>query len=174
MLSASEQGLAAPKYSCSLECLAYESLRPVKCPGQLLAPTIDYTEATMSIIRLDHFNIRAPRRIIDDVIGFYRGILDLTPGSRPEFGIEGDWLYSGDHPIVHLTVDETAVAPAKNEHLNHIAFRCKGLDMYLKRLNAANIAFTDAYIPDLDITQLFVFDPAGIQIELNFLHEKLE
>jgi hypothetical protein len=27
------QGFAVPKYSCTLECLAYESLRLVKCTG---------------------------------------------------------------------------------------------------------------------------------------------
>jgi catechol 2,3-dioxygenase-like lactoylglutathione lyase family enzyme len=128
---------------------------------------------TMSIVRLDHLNIRAPRRVIDEVTGFYREILGLTPGPRPNFSSDGTWLYSGDHPYVHLTVDEEAIAPGKNEHLNHIAFRCKGLDAYLNRLDGANISYSDAFLPDMDMTQLFFYDPAGVQIELNFLHEKI-
>ena len=127
----------------------------------------------MSIIRLDHFNIQAPKRIIDDVIAFYRKILALTIGSRPDFGIEGFWLYSGDHPIIHLTVDETAIVPGKNQYFNHVAFRCEGIEIYIKRLQAANVAYKDEYIPDADLAQLFFLDPAGIQVELNFLHEKL-
>ena len=129
-------------------------------------------EVIMSIVRLDHFNIRAPKQVIDEVTKFYGEILDLTTGPRPNFSSKGAWLYLGDHPYIHLTVDETATAPGGNEHLNHIAFHCKGLDTYLERLKAADIDFADAYIPDLDMTQLFFHDPAGIQVELNFVHEK--
>ena len=125
----------------------------------------------MKIVRLDHFNIRAPRRVIEGVIEFYQDILGLTEGSRPNFSTEGVWLYFGDHPYIHLTVDEDAVAPRKNNHFNHIAFHCKGLDAYLKRLESAKITYTDAYLTDMDMTQLFFFDPAGIQVELNFLDE---
>ena len=127
----------------------------------------------MSIVRLDHFNIRAPKQTIDDVVKFYNDILELKPGPRPNFSSEGTWLYIGNHPYVHLTVDESATIPEKNNHLNHIAFHCTGLDIYLKRLKAANITFTDAYLPDMDMTQLFFFDPAGIQIELNFVQERI-
>ena len=126
----------------------------------------------MSIVRLDHFNIRAPRQVIDEIIAFYLAILEFKPGLRPNFSSVGTWLYFGDHPYVHLTVDETATSADRNDHLNHIAFHCKGLDTYLSRLKAAKIKWTDAYLPDMDMAQLFFFDPAGIQIELNFLHEK--
>ncbi len=127
----------------------------------------------MTIVRLDHFNIRAPKKVIDEVTEFYGNILDLTPGPRPDFSIEGAWLYLGDHPYIHLTVDEAATVPGRNEHLNHIAFHCKDLDSYVKKLKASSIPCSDAYLPDLDMTQLFFYDPAGIQIELNFVHEKI-
>lgn len=63
--------------------------------------------------------------------------------------------------------------PGENEHLNHIAFHCRELDPYIKWLKADGVAFADAYLPDMDMTQLFFYDPAGIQIELNFLHERI-
>lgn len=128
----------------------------------------------MSIVRIDHYNIQAPKGVINEVVGFYRRVLALTPGLRPNFGVEGAWLYAGDHPLLHLTVNESATAPSPNSHLNHIAMRCKGLDAYVTRLKRAAVKFTHVYIEELDITQLFFFDPAGIRIELNFIHEKIE
>ncbi|MDJ0780347.1 MAG: hypothetical protein QNJ22_00165 [Desulfosarcinaceae bacterium] len=125
----------------------------------------------MHITRLDHYNIRAPQAVIDAVVVFYREVLALTPGPRPDFGIPGVWLYQGAYPIVHLTVDEAAVAPAENTHFNHVAFRCVGLKTYLDRLAARRVAYTAAYISELEMTQVFFFDPAGIQIELDFLNE---
>ena len=127
----------------------------------------------MTVVRLDHFNIRAPKQVIEEVIEFYGEILGLITGPRPNFSSEGAWLYFEGHPYIHLTVDEEATVPGRNEHLNHIAFHCNGLDKYLKSLKAADIEFADAYIPDLDMTQLFFYDPSGIQIELNFVHEKI-
>ena len=126
----------------------------------------------MTITRLDHYNIRAPMTVIDRVVDFYGVLLKLTPGPRPDFGIDGVWLYDDDHPIVHLTVDETAVPSGENTHLNHIAFRCVGMQTYLDRLKAMNIAYTAAHIPELDMTQVFFYDPAGIQVELDFPREK--
>jgi len=127
----------------------------------------------MSIIRLDHFNIRAPRKVIEEVIVFYKNLLGLVPGSRPDFGIDGEWLYDGDYPMIHLAVDDTATPPSENQHLNHVAFQCRGMPRYVQRLDAMNVSFEDIYIPDLDMTQLFFYDPAGILIELDFLNEKL-
>ena len=126
----------------------------------------------MTITRLDHYNIRAPRAVIDRVVDFYGALLKLSPGQRPDFGIDGVWLYDRDYPIVHLTVDETAVAPIENNHLNHIAFRCVGMKTYLDRLDALGVDYTAAYIAELDMTQVFLYDPAGIQVELDFPNEK--
>ena len=126
----------------------------------------------MAIVRLDHYNIRAPRKIIDGVIVFYKKILGLVPGPRPDFGIPGEWLYDGDYPIVHLAVDETATPPPANQHFNHVAFRCRGMDGYIQRLNAMKVPVEDVYVPELDMTQLFFYDPAGVLVELDFPNEK--
>ena len=126
----------------------------------------------MTITRLDHYNIRAPKAVIDKVVDFYGKVLKITPGPRPDFGIDGVWLYDDDYPMVHLTVDETAVAPGTNTHFNHVALRCSGMATYLQRLDAAGIPYTATYIPELDMTQVFFYDPAGIQIELDFPNEK--
>lgn len=126
----------------------------------------------MTITRLDHYNIRAPKAVIEKIVDFYGTVLKLVPGPRPDFGIDGVWLYDGDYPMVHLTVDDTAAAPGENTHLNHVAFRCVGIQTYLERLGATGTDYTPIYIPELDMTQVFFFDPAGIQIELDFPNEK--
>ena len=47
------------------------------------------------------------------------------------------------------------------------------LNEFAKKLKAYSIQYRSAYIPEIEITQLFFKDPAGVTIELNFKGEKL-
>ena len=51
--------------------------------------------------------------------------------------------------------------------------RCVGLNEFVKKLNENSIQYKPAYIPEIDLIQLFFKDPAGVTIELNFKGEKL-
>ena len=51
--------------------------------------------------------------------------------------------------------------------------RCVGVNEFAKKLKDLSIEFRSAKIPDIDLSQLFFKDPAGITIELNFEGEKL-
>jgi hypothetical protein len=57
--------------------------------------------------------------------------------------------------------------------LDHIALRCVGVNEFAKKLNEYSIHYKPALIPEIDLTQLFFEDPAGVTIELNFKGEKL-
>lgn len=126
----------------------------------------------MKIKYLDHFNIRAPKEKLEQVKKFYNEVLGFEEGYRPKLVGPGLWLYAADEAIVHLSEDEGRTE--KNEDcLDHIAMRCEGLNGFVENLKAVPLPYRSAYIPEIDLTQLFFKDPAGVTIELNFKGEKL-
>ena len=120
----------------------------------------------MPIATLDHVNLRTAR--LAAMENFYREVLGLTPGSRPDFPFPGAWLYSGERAVVHLV--EVARAPKTGEpSLEHFAFLCTDLIGMRARLTAAGIAFRPARVPTTGNLQLHVFDPDGNHIVLQFI-----
>lgn len=129
----------------------------------------------MSVIGINHFNITAPAELLSQVRDFYVEVLGLKIGERPGFRRQGFWLYAGDEPLVHLTVDDQDVARAdvESEHgfLDHVAFTCRGLSELLKRLKRFDIPYTMSEVASLGQVQVFVRDPARVRVELNFIDE---
>jgi catechol 2,3-dioxygenase-like lactoylglutathione lyase family enzyme len=121
----------------------------------------------MNVLRLDHVNIAGPAALIAQCRAFYVDILGLIDGPRPPFRSRGHWLYAGDAPIVHLS-ERGDDAGSHGGPFAHYAFRCEGLDAMIARLKENAIAFTIEYVPATKQTQLFLSDPAGVPIELNF------
>jgi catechol 2,3-dioxygenase-like lactoylglutathione lyase family enzyme len=134
----------------------------------------------MARIQLDHFSIRTT-----DVTGtrdFYVHVLGLTDGERPPFKFPGAWLYSGDRAVVHVI----GVGPSDNEGLadylgkkdeasrqgtgavDHLAFMAKDIDEMRDRLQRAGIPSREREVPLLGLRQIFIEDPNGVTIELNF------
>lgn len=127
----------------------------------------------MEIKYLDHFNIRAPKEQLKLVKKFYTEVMGLKEGFRPKINSPGQWLYAGDKAIIHLSEDDNRTTRKGEDFLDHIAMRCVGVNKFAQKLNDLSIEFHSAIIPDIDLTQLFFKDPAGITIELNFEGEKL-
>jgi catechol 2,3-dioxygenase-like lactoylglutathione lyase family enzyme len=121
----------------------------------------------MSIKAVDHYNITAPARVLVQTRQFYQNILGLQDGFRPQFGAPGYWLYADDKPIVHLTESQKDTN-AKPNYLGHVALQCVGLSEVKNHLNNCEVPFREFVIEELGQTQLFVKDPAGISVELNF------
>jgi catechol-2,3-dioxygenase len=121
---------------------------------------------------LDHFNIAAPRELLERVKNFYCAVFELTEGFRPNFsGSQGYWLYAGDRPLVHLSKNDKSYGEVTHNHLNHIAFRMTGLESMMERLEANGIQFHKDYVSEIGMTQLFFKDPAGNGLEANFVNE---
>ena len=129
----------------------------------------------MNTIGLHHFNITAPVELLEPVRDFYVDVLGLSVGERPGFTRMGFWLYSRGEPIVHLTAcaDGEARANGKSgpNFFDHIAFACQGLAGFIARLKQLNVAYEVIEIVSLGQTQVFVRDPAGVGVELNFVNE---
>jgi catechol 2,3-dioxygenase-like lactoylglutathione lyase family enzyme len=126
----------------------------------------------MAIASIHHISITAPQQLIDEVAQFYTVVLGLTEGYRPDFGVPGNWLYQDDHPLVHLLALDNE--PGSNGHFDHIAFLCTDLTAMIEKLQSHDVEYSVFKMPELNQTQLFITDPAGIKVELNFHGEKLE
>ncbi|UCH23483.1 MAG: VOC family protein [Deltaproteobacteria bacterium] len=127
----------------------------------------------MEIKYLDHFNIKASKGQLSEVRDFYIDVLGFKVGFRPKLSGPGQWLYAGSNAMVHLSEDENRTSRKAEDFLDHIAMRCVGVNEFAKKLDEYSIQFRPAYIPEIDLTQLFFKDPAGVTIELNFKGEKL-
>jgi catechol 2,3-dioxygenase-like lactoylglutathione lyase family enzyme len=125
----------------------------------------------LSVIGFDHFNIRAPRPLLDAVRDFYVDNLGLTVGARPAVRSHGYWLYLSEQPVVHL-MEWTDVPDGVGSlpgYLDHVAFSCDDLEGMIKKLIASGVDFNRRELSHegVVITQLKMCDPTGNVVELN-------
>ncbi len=124
----------------------------------------------MAIEDLNHVNIRAPAAQLEAVRDFYVEVVGLVDGERPGFGIKGHWLYAGDRAIIHLMQSrEGASTPVPSGgSVDHVAFTCSDLEGTERSLEAMGIAYRKNDFSDRGMIQLFLQDPTGLGVELNF------
>jgi catechol 2,3-dioxygenase-like lactoylglutathione lyase family enzyme len=117
---------------------------------------------------LDHFNIRT--RQLGDTVRFYEDILGLQNGDRPNFAFPGAWMYSEGRAVVHL-VDISATGEAQKPDsgvVHHVAFASRDFNGMKQRLQSKGMAFDTRQVPGGELWQIFVRDPNGVMIELNY------
>ncbi len=122
----------------------------------------------MQINKLDHVNVRTAQ--LDVMIDWYSNVLGLRNGERPHFPFPGAWMYSGDHPCVHLVgVDGNAGAGAETAlKLEHFAFAASGLQAFEARLQSRGQEFRRSELSEAGLVQINVWDPDGNHIHLDF------
>lgn len=119
----------------------------------------------MALADLDHYNIFTGD--LERSVKFYEEVLGLHNGKRPNVGIPGAWLYCGEKAVVHL------VGVKHNEKsgsgtLDHVAFRATDFEGTKANLRRLGVTFSEMSLPDFNIHQIFVHDPDGVKVELNF------
>lgn len=134
--------------------------------------------------RLAHYSVRTANLEVSRA--FYTHVLGLRVGPRPPFGFPGLWLYLvDDHACaeqgcVHLigAGDGAALGDYLGERskgnslttgaLDHIAFFAADWPDFRDRLIGSRVEFTERFVPMLRVRQVFLSDPNGVTIELNF------
>ncbi|MGE0314764.1 MAG: VOC family protein [Lautropia sp.] len=132
----------------------------------------------MPITDINHYlvrtgNLERSRRFYVDVLGF-----DETP--RPDFPFPGYWLGVGGGVQVHLAPDDIpnrelyflgtppGAAGDNSGAIDHVAFVASDPRAMLERLRARGVPVRSRFLSASKLYQLFVTDPDGITIELNF------
>ena len=120
----------------------------------------------MPLIAFDHVNIRTSN--LESMADWYRDILGMQTGRRPDFSFPGAWLFLGEQALVHLV--GVAIAPQIDGplRLEHFAFRAKGLEEFTETLTARNIAHTIDPIPGFPSVQVNLHDLDGNHIHVDF------
>jgi catechol 2,3-dioxygenase-like lactoylglutathione lyase family enzyme len=131
----------------------------------------------MSVLNLEHVTIRCAQ--LKRTRDFYVDLMGLKEGDRPDFPFRGHWLYLGGIPVVHLVeASDTAgawgrdiVIPDAEDgtgSFDHVAFRGNDFFAMRARLQEAGVVFKERVVPGGRLSQLFVPDPEGVLIEINF------
>jgi catechol 2,3-dioxygenase-like lactoylglutathione lyase family enzyme len=122
----------------------------------------------MSVGLLDHFNIRT--RKLADTVRFYEDVLDLKNGDRPNFTFPGAWMYSEGKPVVHIVDISKTDEQQKPDSgvVHHVAFASNGFAGMKRRLTSKNLPFDVREVPGVAVWQIFVTDPNGVMLELNY------
>lgn len=137
-------------------------------------------EVRTLLSRLDHFLVMT--HDVDATRDFYRDLLGFSEGPRPDLGFLGHWLYLGDVAVIHIAdwatytahsqrlgIPVTAPAPGTGP-LDHVAFNGEDAqrDALVQRLQAGGVDFHPHDSTGIGLRQVFLTDPNGLKLELNF------
>ena len=148
----------------------------------------------MPLQRLEHYLV-----LSDDIHrtrDFYRDVLGMAEGFRPELDFPGFWLYLGDVPCIHIAEWRSytewsnkvgipvSTRAQSTGSVDHIGFNGTGFAEVRARLVARGLEFSENAIDDdcqdgrsaanagaifrPGLKQVFFRDPNGVPIEINF------
>ncbi|MEI7806058.1 MAG: VOC family protein [Hyphomicrobiales bacterium] len=133
----------------------------------------------MPVSFMEHILIQSAD--IEATKDWYCDMLGMKVGPHPDFKIPVYWLYIGERDVLHIAEGGANVPEARLKYagqqsqatqgsgvIDHIAFRANGLSEMIAHLQKRGVAFKERQVDDQGLYQLFLFDPNGIKVELNF------
>ena len=113
---------------------------------------------------------------------FYVDLLGLKDGYRPDFPFPGHWLYLNEDDkaaCIHLAMRKQGdgqdyyIGKKNNVKsgsgaIDHVAFNCEDIESMKEMIDNKSIEYTHRKVPGFPLEQLFVDDPDGVKVELNF------
>lgn len=133
----------------------------------------------MPIVNLNHFFVRA--HDLEATRQFYTDMLGFQVMPRPNFPFPGYWLGANGSIQVHIGPSNIPnreryylgtpanAVDGQTGVVDHVAFQAEDPQSFIDRFRAAGIAFRPRHLPESSLYQLFVRDPDGVMIELNFM-----
>ena len=128
--------------------------------------------------RLDHVNIETTR--LAETVAFYADIIGLEARDPPELDpAKVQWMYDeGGKAILHISTAGSLLGEAEKPAgaaaaettgaVHHVALDCAGHDAMVTLLDAKGLAYRLNHVKTIDLKQIFVKDPNGVLIELNY------
>ncbi len=133
----------------------------------------------MPLSHIEHFLLQTSD--MEKTREWYTTVLGMRVGPSPDFKFPVFWLYIGDRDVVHVCEGGKGVSENRRRYVgqqseaaegtgvvDHIAFRATGLRDMLEHLKRLNVDFKQRQVADQGLYQLFMFDPNGVKIELNY------
>ena len=121
------------------------------------------------ILSINHIQLVAEKDLTIQLRDFYCDVVGLSEGFRPAFERFGFWLYIGDKDVIHLiTPKEGDSRSPQRSSFDHVAFKTGDYQGVLKKLKTLNVSYEEKLIPGMSAHQIFLRDPAGNRVELNF------
>ena len=136
-------------------------------------------------LSLNHFSIRTLD--LEASRAFYVDLLGLQVGPRPDFPFPGLWLYQGPtssfaNAAVHVIGldrndpsglqaylgDRDEASLHGSGAVDHVAFFATDLPAMMARLQSAGVAWRERTVPGVGLHQVFLDDPNGVMVELNY------
>src|ERR1700757_1381484 len=113
----------------------------------------------MALEALDHYTIHCVD--MPATRDFYRDVLGLTEGFRPQLAFAGHWLYCGERAVVHLLGADGALPESRGAKpgadtggLDHVAFRGTDSAATIARLKQHGLAFRENLLRDIGLHQI--------------------
>jgi|TARA_B100001093_G_scaffold122822_1_gene115505 catechol 2,3-dioxygenase-like lactoylglutathione lyase family enzyme len=119
---------------------------------------------------------------VDKTKDFYVDILGLNIGYRPDFPFKGYWLYLDENPkaaCIHLAMRKQDTGQdyyigkkddvkSGSGAIDHVAFNADDIESMKAKLEKISIEYTHRKVPGFPLEQLFIMDPDGVKVELNY------
>jgi len=132
----------------------------------------------MPLTELNHYFVRA--NDLEKTKDFYCDVLGFEVMPRPNFPFPGYWLGINGKIQVHV-----GLAGVKNQEvyylgtpknaatdnsgvIDHIAFLASEPEKFVKKFKSMGAQYRPRSLPESELFQLFIKDPNGLTIELNF------
>ena len=133
----------------------------------------------MPLSHIEHFLLQTAD--MEKTREWYVKVLGMRVGPNPDFKFPVFWLYLDGKDVVHVTeggakvsenrkryVGQESQATSGSGAVDHIAFRATGLRDMIAHLERLGVDFKQRQVDDQGLYQLFMFDPNGVKIELNY------
>jgi catechol 2,3-dioxygenase-like lactoylglutathione lyase family enzyme len=119
---------------------------------------------------------------VDKTKNFYVDMLGLEVGYRPDFPFKGYWLYLKENKkaaCIHLAMRKQDTGQdyyigkkddvkSGSGAIDHVAFNADDIKGMKSKLDKISMEYTHRKVPGFPLEQLFIDDPDGVKVELNY------